>query len=71
MESNFDHMCQFWPYQSQKGYSVDYYTRVYICSLETVNTSFIVPGEIPFRHSYTSVIKEFKHCWRGDISSVK
>ena len=28
-------------------------------------------GEIPFRHLYTSVIREFKHRWCGEISLVK
>ena len=29
-----------------------------------------MPGEIPFRHLYTSVIREFKHNWYGEISQL-
>ena len=28
MELNFDHICQFWADQSQKGYNVEYSTGV-------------------------------------------
>ena len=32
--------------------------------------SFIMSGEIPFRHLYTSFIREFKHRWYGEISKL-
>ena len=54
MESNVDHICQFCAYQPQKGYSVD-------CCTETSSTLFIISDESPFRHLYTSIIREFKH----------
>ena len=38
---------------------------------ETANVPFIMSSEIPFRHLYTSVIREFKHRWCEEISLIK
>ena len=54
MKLNFDHIYQFWADQSQKVYSVEYCTGV-------SSISFVMSNENPFRHLYTSAIKEFKH----------
>ena len=38
---------------------------------EIISKSFIISGESPIRHFYTSAFREFKGCWFEDISLVK